>query len=45
MPAMEYSKPWQGYKDRLDLLILRGLAVTNPLRNVDTFRRIYGQQP
>lgn len=40
MPVMEYCKPWMSYEDQLDLLIARGLAVTDRPKALDYLQRI-----
>jgi abortive infection bacteriophage resistance protein len=40
MPVMEYCKPWMSYEDQLDLLISRGLAVTDRPKALEYLQRI-----
>ncbi|MGV6827399.1 MAG: Abi family protein, partial [bacterium] len=37
---MAYSKPWQSYEEQLDLLISRGLAVTDRPKALEYLQRI-----
>lgn len=37
---MAYSKPWQSYEEQLDLLISRGLAVTDHPKVLEYLHRI-----
>ena len=39
-PDMAYSKPWQSYAEQLDLLIDRGMLVTDRERALDYLERI-----
>lgn len=37
---MAYSKPWQSYEEQLDLLISRGLGVTDRPKALECLQRI-----
>ncbi len=37
---MEYSKPWKSYEDQLDLLVSRGLVVTDRPKALEYLKRI-----
>lgn len=40
MPLRDYAKPWKSYDEQLDLLISRGLAVTDRPRALEYLQRI-----
>lgn len=40
MPVTEYRKPWKSYAEQLDLLISRGLTVTNHPKALECLQRI-----
>jgi len=40
MPEMPYLKPWRSYEEQLDLLIARGLAVTDRPKALEYLQRI-----